>query len=196
MKVALDLESVLANTHQRLLDVYNERHDTKYKPEDATYWGWVNDELEDWFDIMQKEWEYDWHKIEPEVNMDEVSKLLSDTDHTVDLVTGRFGVEEEMKKWLKMYGVYENLDSFVSIDPREESKLDLDYDIYIDDKGKMIEKSNKQGIVEDRLPRDKFLYLVKQPWNRYYWYCDKEYENVELVESAIEGLEKVISEWD
>ena len=144
LRIALDVESVLADTHPYFIEVYNERFDTEYSPCDIDNWDWVREEVE-WEDfdrITQEGWmnRADEIQVREENISEAVSQLESLTDSTtVDIVTARTGVEEEMKTWLQQNEIT-NYTEFIAT---EEKKTELGYNVYIDDNPNMPERINE-----------------------------------------------------
>lgn len=158
MRIAVDMENVLADPKSWFLEVYNDRHGTEYRIDDVTHWDWVQDEIE--FDEFMQTINNGWRS-----HTDEIAALDDDLctcfhqlttipDSTVDIVTARTGVEREMQQWLDRHDVTE-YDEFISIDPYD-TKATLGYDIYIDDNPNLA----------TNLDSDQTQYLVTWPWNQ------------------------------
>jgi len=154
--VALDVEGTLADTHGRLLTVYNERHGTDYDLADVDHWDWVSEEIEydEFMSITQREWAVNHAAIEPlEDGLAKTVDRLCER-HTVDVVTARRGVEDEMQEWLDHRGI-DSYRDFLSVDP-SSTKATMGYDIYIDD---------KPGLAH-MLGDGQLQYVIRQPHNR------------------------------
>lgn len=158
MRIAVDMENVLADPKSWFLDVYNHRHGTNYRIEDVTYWDWVQDEIEfdEFMRTIDDGWRHHWDDITPlEQDLDSQITTLSETINAdVDIVTARTGVENEMIRWLDDHGV-SSYDEFISIDPFE-TKATLGYDCYIDDNPRLA----------TNLADGQTQYLVTWPWNK------------------------------
>ena len=154
--VSLDVEGTLADAHGRLLAVYNDRHGTDHELADMNDWHWVREELDydEFMSITQREWAENHGAIEPlEDGLAKAVDRLCER-HTVDVVTARRGVEDEMQEWLDDRGM-DSYRDFHSIDP-SSTKATMGYDIYIDD---------KPGLA-DMLGDGQIQYVIRQPYNR------------------------------
>jgi len=155
LKVALDFDSVLSDTMVRWVDLFNEEKGTKLTKKDVVSWSfWDNFgiTMDKAFKIFEEAWS-DWKNLPPtEDNIaDKVKKLANIS--TVDIVTHvRESHLQYVKMWLKNNDIiYEN---FVSA---SGDKVDLAYDVFIDDSPNVAQKSSQAG-------KDCLLY--DQPWNR------------------------------
>ena len=158
MRIAVDMENVLADPKTWFLRQYNARHGTDYRIGDVTHWDWVHDEIEfeEFMKTINEGWRRHRQHIEPvEDNLaHHFTALIESTDATVDIVTARTGVEDEMQSWLSDQGIT-RYEEFISISPFE-TKATLGYDYYIDDNPNLAE----------RLGESQLQYLVGWPWNR------------------------------
>lgn len=153
--VGLDVESVLANTQEVLIKQYNEEFGTNYEVSDIDKWEWVRTEI-DWGDfdrILHTAWAEDTNTIDPkEENLGEtVQRLVSSPKISLDVITGRTGVENEMQEWLATNGI----DCYREFISTTRSKATFDYDVYIDD---------KPGLAEN-LSESQIQYLIEGPHN-------------------------------
>lgn len=152
IRVALDVEAVIVDTHGYFIETYNDLYGTTYDSSDIDNWDWVRNTV-DWnvFDgLMQGGWRNEPVAMSPkEPNVSEtVNELLADEATVVDVVTGRTGVEDEMKTWLSEYGIT-GFNDFIST---SESKGDLRYSVYIDDSPRLqnnLSLSQVQLLVSD-----------------------------------------------
>ena len=154
-KIALDVESTLVKTHHRMLEIYNERHDTDYRHSQIGHWDWVRDEID--FDEFMQIIETEWNENplgfkKREVNLDLAVEKLSNVGD-VDLVTARQNCDEGMKKWFDHHGI-EHYQKYRTVPP-ETDKTDLGYSVFIDDNPK----------IADNLGPDQYQYLILQPYN-------------------------------
>lgn len=154
--IALDVEAVLAELHGLFLTEYNNRHGTAFRQSDITSWNWVRDKVDydEFISITDDIWTTHRENVPAtEQGLSEtVAKL---TDHpltTVDIVTGRTGVEDAMQEWL----AYHNITGHRTFISTNKSKATFDYDIYIDD----------NPLLADDLSDDQFQYLItrQNPW--------------------------------
>ena len=156
MKIALDIESTLADIPAAFRDEYENRHGEK--PDISTTWGFENVSYgaDKFHKITQQIWEENSLKILPTEDPISIpTRKIYETANGVDLVTGRQGVEEKMRKWADFQDVW--YDDLYSVSSQEE-KADLGYDVIIDDSPRHI----------DTLHDDQYLFLYNQPYNRNY----------------------------
>ncbi len=158
VKIAVDLDGVLAEAMIVWCDLYNRRHDGSLSFEDIRGWdAWRLAKIsrEEFFTILDDAWS-EWERMPPtEENVSGQIKLLSELG-TVDIVTGRSArTVGHAKEWLKTHKI--QYDRFV----RTEStlaKIKLDYDVFVDDSPKLMDRiasrSTSLGI------------LYTRPWNR------------------------------
>jgi uncharacterized HAD superfamily protein len=158
LKIAVDLDGVLAEAMIVWCDLYNKRYGGALALEDIRGWDvWkvVNIPRDRFFRLLDDAW-LDWEKMpptEPDVG-EQVGRLRE--FGTVDIVTGRsIRTVSQAKEWLKEHAV--PYDRFI----RTESnlaKINLNYDVFVDDSPELMEliasKSKALGI------------LYTRPWNR------------------------------
>ena len=157
LTVSLDVECVLAHSVKRLIEVHNQRHETRYTVDKIDSWEWIPNHIgtEEFGKIVRSEWIRRPEMIEVcEPNLVEAVNRLT-TIAKVNVVTSHVGVEAEMQAWLMDHGI-DDYDQFIST---EETKAALGYDVYIDDK----------PYLADELQEDQEQYLLQWGWNRDYW---------------------------
>lgn len=143
MKIALDVESVLANTNEAVL----QSTDKIDREEIIGEWDMSDEMWQVYCGVSDSVWRHNPQSIPPEEPM--LDKYVGDIakGNELHIVTARQYVDENVVWWLDHHGIeYEN---FVSTDT---PKYELDYDVYIDD--------NPQMFGECR------LLLRDQPWNQ------------------------------
>lgn len=130
MKVALDLEEVLADTISEASASTDNLEPTDFHDWDLDDYTWqvysgVSDAL----------WRHDPLSIPPvEPGLAEYTHDISETA-TLDIVTARLHVDDSVRSWLDHHDIAH--DSIVSTDT---PKYELDYDVYIDDNPDMFEE--------------------------------------------------------
>lgn len=142
MKIAVDIEETVADVDGAMLEAWNFRYGTDYEKSDMDSWDWVREELEYWrfMQLVDDLWVHAAHTIEMlDVAAPTVLRKMVDEGHGVDFVTARTGVETQMQRWLKRNGFESAYFGFVSIEP-EESKAELDYEVFIDDNPRLTEE--------------------------------------------------------
>lgn len=131
--VSLDVESVLADLTPIFLEKYNDKHGTSHTLHDVDTWDWVQTEVEfdEFMSLINELWRERTTDIPVgEPNLDEsITALHSHPQYTIDIVTGRTGVEDEMQTWLHHNGIT-SYNEFISTNT---TKATLGYDYYIDD---------------------------------------------------------------
>lgn len=143
MQIALDLEGVLADTHLATRD----RSD-RLGPEHFEYWGFDDEMWDHYHHVSQNLWHNHWEDIDPmEPALCDVVRILR-YDHTVDILTARTGVDDQIQKWLDANDI--QYDGFTAT---KQPKHEFDYGVFIDDNPRMA------GDVD-------FLYMRDRPWNR------------------------------
>ena len=149
--VALDVESVIADTHKAWITKYNKSFTT----DDITDWDFKslndwNENLESFLDETDTLWNNNPEKNIPAMvpNLKEVTTHLK----PFDIVTSR-GTLSGIKKWVDYHQLEYRAIVFIS---DKQSKAELKYDIYIDDNPSLASK----------LSKSQFLWLVSQPYNQ------------------------------
>ena len=158
MKIAVDLDGVLAEAMIAWCELYNERYNRSLSIEDIRAWDvWkiVKIPRDEFFRILDDAW-LNWERMPPtEEGVGEQVGLLREFG-AADIVTGRSArTITAAKEWLKAHSV--PYDRFVRTDSTE-AKIRLDYDVFVDDSPRLMEliasKSIALGI------------LYTRPWNR------------------------------
>jgi len=157
LKIAVDLDGVLAEAMVVWCDLYNKRFGGGLGLKDIRAWEvWklVKITRGQFFTLLDDAW-LDWKKMPPtEQDVGKQVKFLREFG-AVDIVTGRsVRTVSQAKEWLKAHAI--PYDRFV----RTEStlaKINLAYDVFIDDSPKLMEliasRSRALGI------------LYTRPWN-------------------------------
>lgn len=148
LKIALDVEGVLANIHSAWITIYNKQ----FVKEDIKKWFFEDlpgENLKSFLKESNRIWTNHWEAIPPlEPEFSHLTQELNKFGK-VDIVTGR-NLEEPVKNWLKHNKIIYT-DYYY-----ENNKTQLNYDIFIDDNPLMIET----------LKPDQFWYIYDQPFNR------------------------------
>lgn len=148
MKIALDLEGVLADQHYQTL-----RNSDRLTVEDFEKWEFPDTDLfQHFMGVSLHVWRDKWEDISPsQYDIARFTEELNDIGE-VHIVTNRSGADEQIQKWLDKHGiVYEEFFS----NPNKTKKSEMDYDVYIDDNPGM------WGDVD-------LLYVPTKPWNNQY----------------------------
>ncbi len=177
LKVAVDVDGVLADLYSRFLHLINKDFGTNYTINDIKDWN-VFDMLPVLRDMKEKHgvktaesvgWRYfdlAWlspHKLKPMSGaVEAMKKLVERRDLQLDIVTTRrIHSVPDIIRWIDLHGLPFHaiviLDAFNPNYPKDKARLD--YDIYIDDSPglarKMAEHPNKTQLLFD-YPHNKF----------------------------------------
>ena len=164
MKIALDVESVLANTNEAVL----QSTDKIDRAELLGEWTLSDEMWQIYSGVSDAVWRHNPDSIPPEEPMiDQYSAQLTE-GNTLDIVTARQHVDKQMVWWLETHEI--EYHDFIAV---SEPKWTLDYDLYIDDNPRMFGECR--------------LLLRSQPWNQDIntensKMCDKIYSLAEATE--------------
>ncbi len=161
MKIALDVDGTLAETHTPWIERYNKMKGTNFKVSDIRDWHYltIGSNLEEMLPLYVPVWSEDFKKIKLLADV----KLIIDVAKVcnLDIVTsrntdqnGRDTVAPFMQ-WLELNGIS---GVNVVINPPEISKATLNYSLYIDD-------SNSLASDVQKYP-EKSLLLIDRSWNK------------------------------
>lgn len=131
MRVALDLEEVLADT----IEVATQSTDN-LQHGDFDSWDLSDYTWQVYMGVSDALWRHNPLRIEPvEPNLDEYTSAIHDEVDQLDIVTARLHVDENVELWLEHHGI--SYDKIISTDtPKQE----LNYDAFIDDNPEMFGK--------------------------------------------------------
>lgn len=157
MKIALDVDGVLADLAGNIIKIYEEQTGVKISRDMITEWEfWIklNMTRQQFMNLIVLAWER-WNEMTPlEDDLSEDTEKLS-LFGEVDILTQRPAETiEYVKAWLKHVGV--RYRRFVWV-PLRASKASFVYDVYIDDSPHLAEK-----LASTR----RLMFLYDQPWNR------------------------------
>jgi len=158
MKIAVDLDGVLAETMEAWCRCANEFLGTKYTIADLDTWAsWrkLGITRDQFFQFLEEAWD-DWESVPPtESRLAEKVRKISDLGK-VDIVTGRSKESvPSAKKWLAEQKIpYER---FVRV-PGWKDKIFLNYDVYIDDAPELMPLVSRNPTM--------WGILYSRPWNR------------------------------
>ena len=142
MKIALDVESVLANTNEAVL----QSTDKIERQELLGEWDLSDEMWQVYSGVSDAVWRHNPQSIPPEEPMIDKHVKEIASGNTLDIVTARQHVDEQMVWWLDSHGIaYRN---FIST---PDPKWMMEYDLFIDDNPKMFNECR--------------LLLRDQPWN-------------------------------
>ncbi len=157
LRVAVDVDGVLAETMEAWIKTFNKLHNTRFKLKDIDSWAsWIKFGItkDEFYRILDGTWE-NWIDIPP-TEPDLAAKVQRAERYGVlDIVTGRSQrTVAAVKLWLKNQEIKFN--RFVRV-PGWRYKIPLGYDVYIDDAPELM----------PMIPRtpDSFGILYQRPWN-------------------------------
>ncbi|MHA7733087.1 5' nucleotidase, NT5C type [Nitrosopumilus sp. S6] len=176
MKIALDVDGVLADVIQSWLNYSNSirREIQKHEITDWDFWKKFEIDRYDFYAELSSCWK-NWSLIPPtEENLASVTKNLSDIGQ-VDIVTARErSTDSFVKNWLDHHNISYN--NYVSVIDGP-MKADLDYDVFIDDS-----PLNALKFLEN----NKSVILYSQPWNQHITE-----DKIHRISNLTEAIEKI-----
>lgn len=157
LRIALDLDGVLADSIYVWLRIWNESRKDSLTLEDVRcwdFWKGLGITSSEFHRIFYRAWK-NWRSIPPtEPNLTDKVALLEELGR-VDIVTSRpRNTEEYVLKWLNMHGLGNRNVVFVKVGCK---KSELGYEFYIDDSPLNAEEIASAG---------KYVALYDRPWNR------------------------------
>lgn len=157
MKIALDVDGVLADVILSWIVYNNSIRQKILKKSDITSWDfWKKFQINryDFYHELSECWK-NWQLIPAtEKNLSSITKDLSKLGQ-VDIVTARErSTDSFVKKWLKFHNI--SYDNYVSV-MDGQFKSDLNYDVFVDDS-----PLNALKLIQN----NKKIILYSQPWNQ------------------------------
>jgi hypothetical protein len=179
MKIALDVDGVLADVIQSWLNYNNSirQEISKQEISDWDFWKKFKINRYDFYAELSSCWK-NWMSVPPtETNLSLTTKNLSKIGQ-VDIVTARErSTDSFVKNWLNHYDI--SYDNYVSVIDGP-MKADLDYDVFIDDS-----PLNALKIIQQK----KKIILYSQPWNQHI--LEDQIHRVSNLSEAIEEINSV-----
>jgi uncharacterized protein len=179
MKIALDVDGVLADVIQSWLNYNNSIRQEISKQEISEWDFWKKFKINryDFYAELSSCWK-NWMSVPPtETNLSLTTKNLSKIGQ-VDIVTARErSTDSFVKNWLNHYDI--SYDNYVSVIDGP-MKADLDYDVFIDDS-----PLNALKIIQQK----KKIILYSQPWNQHI--LEDQIHRVSNLSEAIEEINSV-----
>jgi uncharacterized HAD superfamily protein len=164
MKIAVDIDGVILDLVVKVCEIFNRLHKTNYTKNEVTRWEFFRDwniPEKEIFEIFEKAYEESMTIPTIDNNTPHVLQRINARYH-VDLLTARSKTfEAQLINKLNSLKIikgshYQNLNY---ADPKPyDLKLNLDYDIFIDDNPNLVESIKK-------FPEKK-VFLYDQPWNK------------------------------
>ncbi len=183
MRIALDVDGVLADLLGAWLRVYQEetgRYIERSEVDSWEFWAKYGITRSEFMKYMIVAWSRWWEITPLEEDMaEDVDNLSRYGD--VDIVTQRPAkTVSYVKKWLDKHGV--KYRRFTWVPPRK-SKSEYSYDVYIDDSPRLAEELQQQG---------RLMLLYNQPWNSEVR-CSSVIKRVNSLDECADQLEKLVN---
>ncbi|OLD33705.1 MAG: hypothetical protein AUI61_00155 [Thaumarchaeota archaeon 13_1_40CM_2_39_13_2] len=180
VKIALDVDGVLADVIQSWLSYNNKLRATILKSDISEWDFWKRHNIDkfDFYKELSVCWK-SWKDIPPTENeISSATKKLSKLG-TVDIVTAREeSTHNNVKNWLQFYGI--TFKNYIGVSEGLE-KARLDYDIFIDDS-----PINAKSMLE----AGKSVILYNQPWNLKF--DDPRAKRIHKLKNAIPVIGRII----
>ena len=181
MKIALDVDGVLADVIESWLSYNNTIRPTILKSNISEWDFWKNHGINkfDFYAELSTCWK-SWKNIPPtEKNIASAVIKLSNLG-TVDIVTAREeSTHDDVKNWLRLHQI--NFKNYVGVLEGIE-KSQLDYDVFIDDS-----PLNAKSMLE----KGKSVILYSQPWNESF--DDIRATRINELQNAVPIIDKMIN---
>jgi len=156
LRIALDLDGVLADIIRPVCTLLNARYSTHLTPEQYDKWNaWEITKISknEFLRTLDEAW-FNWESIPPVE--DNMAEKIATLNGRIDIVTGRTEATVPFaKEWLRTQEIA--YDKFVRVESTA-AKADLQYDVFIDDSAHLM------TLIAARLFGCGVLY--EQPWNR------------------------------
>lgn len=178
IKIALDVDGVLANSQQAILDAWNEETGARHTLTEWNDWDLRKNALglsgRKFVELYDKVWMTESERIAPTISEAYLMRLLS--KFNVDIVTARPEAHRgDLDAWLRRNFPQVPLNVVLSESTlhggqgKARSKFYLDYNVYIDDGNPLAEDMTKHSAGTGKL-----LLLIAAPWNENKGYesCD------------------------
>ena len=156
LRIALDFDNVIANTSQRVLDLYNFYYNKTVRFEDLTEYDLhktLNISPEQVWQLFIEAWK-DLDKLKP-IDRIQTMTLINHYSNVHDLTIVSACGRPIIQKWLSHHKLRETKIKIVYSNPGDPKLLD-DYDILIDD--------NPEHI-QSMLDLNRYGFLFNRPWN-------------------------------
>ena len=182
MKIALDVDGVLADVIESWLSYNNKIRPTISKSQISEWDFWKNHDINkfDFYTELSICWR-SWENIPPTENDITSATVQLSKMGTVDIVTARDeSTHNDVKNWLKLHKI--NFKNYVGVvEGVEKSKLD--YDVFIDDS-----PLNAKSMLE----KGKSVILYSQPWNLSFE--DKRAARIHELKNAVPIIDNMINQ--
>lgn len=156
MKISVDMDGVLIDCIPAVIEVIKRDYGITYLVTDIDTWDFLDKYNLDkhYLDIFTSVGDLIMDFPIVDENAPKILRILS-AKHNVDIVTGDYAPMSKIQEKLDSIGICAGV-HYDAIIRTHESKTDLDYDVFIDDKPSMA----------NELKENQILYLYDQLWNK------------------------------
>lgn len=165
VRIAVDVDGVLLNTAEKWVEIYNKKFHTNNTIDLMTSWDWhdnIGMTKKEFFKILKMACK-DLSYVQPCFELAPYHLFLLRGNY-VDIVTGSVASRESLVERLDQLFIRQGMEynELIQVTPNQKNaKIDLGYDIYIDDNPKLAEAIDNKG-------GHTYCVLVTQPWNKSY----------------------------
>ena len=169
VRIAVDVDGVILDTPTKWMEVYNRKYRTNHTTDVMTNWNShvkLGISKKEFFKILKtacKEIEF----IQPCFELAPYYMFLLKQKNHVDIVTGSVAKRGLLIGRLEQLHIRQGYEynELIQLPPDNKfAKLNLKYDIYVDDNPNLATEIDGYGLQGGRI----FQVLVTQPWNKYY----------------------------
>jgi 5'(3')-deoxyribonucleotidase len=160
--ISIDIDQTLAGVHEVMIALYNKAKGTRYTVADHTDWDFksIGSNYAEMMTFYVKAWKDHWREIMLMGNRDSLIEseqyFVQDISSSRDYHGPTGGTTDTTVQWLNM----QRLDWLpYFFDSTKINKLDMKYEIYIDDSPKLAEDITARN--------SSFQLLIDRPYNRY-----------------------------
>ena len=182
MRIALDVDGVLADVIESWISYNNKIRPTISKSQISEWDFWKNHDMNkfDFYNELSICWK-SWEKIPPTENDITSATAQLSSLCSVDIVTARDeSTHDSVKNWLKFHKI--NFKNYIGVMEGVQKSI-LDYDVFIDDSPINAKSMLEQG---------KSVILYSQPWN--VSFNDDRAKRIHELKNAIPIIDKMINE--
>jgi hypothetical protein len=155
LRIALDVEGVLADTHAVTAEHSDLLDADEVPPQNYDFEHLGQEHYDEYMHVSQNLWHNHNHRIPPmQDGLWKATRTLNNL-HDVDILTARTGVDRQVQDWLDGYNVRYN-EFIVTDDPRSDKTEYGDYDVHIED---------SPQVTMDALTERRWVVLVDRPYN-------------------------------
>jgi 5'(3')-deoxyribonucleotidase len=165
VRIAVDVDGVLLNTAEKWIEIFNKKYGKNKTIDIMNDWDWhegIGMSKKEFLKILKKACESILY-VQPCFELAQHNLFLL-RKHHVDIVTSSVADKDLLIERLEQLHIRKGYEykKFIQVSPNQKNaKLDLGYDIYIDDNPRLAEAIDNKG-------DHTYCILVTQPWNKIY----------------------------